>query len=128
MPDRFRGTSMDARLFRPFAVSRATPACRERVQHLSGVYGRRSSYGSPSAQRNQALRRHLFPRDRGDRARARSRGAIAMMGAIQKAVDALAQLSDAEWLELKHAEDRRRSDQRTIRDLSRELRDREPAR
>jgi len=51
-----------------------------------------------------------------------------MMGAIQKAVDALAQLSDAEWLELKHAEDRRRSDQRTIRDLSRELRDREPAR
>ena len=48
---------------------------------------------------------------------------------------ALAQLSDAEWLQLKYAEDRRRAEQRSIRDLSqhyRELRDRkitpEPAR
>jgi len=53
-----------------------------------------------------------------------------MMDAIQKAAEALAQLSDAEWTQLKCAEDRRRADQRTIRDLSRELRNRrtEPAR
>jgi hypothetical protein len=49
---------------------------------------------------------------------------------IEKAAAALAQLSDAAWLELKCAEDRRRSEQKVIRDLSRELRDRkmEPAR
>ena len=55
-----------------------------------------------------------------------------MMDAIEKAAQALAQLSDAEWMRVKCDEDRRRSDQRTIRDLSRELRDRkldrEPAR
>jgi hypothetical protein len=56
-----------------------------------------------------------------------------MMDAIQKAAQALAQLSDAEWLRVKRDEDRRRADQHTIRDLSkrhRELRDRkmEPAR
>jgi hypothetical protein len=55
--------------------------------------------------------------------------------AIKKAAEALAQLSDAEWLRVKDAEDRRRAEQRSIRDLSqhyRELRDRkitpEPAR
>jgi len=40
------------------------------------------------------------------------------------AAQALAQLSDAEWLQVKCDEDRRRADQRTIRGLSRELRDR----
>jgi hypothetical protein len=50
--------------------------------------------------------------------------------AIEKAAQALAQLSDAEWTRVKSTEDRRRTQQRTIRDLSRELRDRktEPAR
>ena len=47
-----------------------------------------------------------------------------MMDAIQKATEALATLSDAEWLELKSAEDRRRSEQHTICDLSHKLRDR----
>jgi hypothetical protein len=47
-----------------------------------------------------------------------------MMDAIQKAAEALAQLSDAEWLQIKCAEDQRRSDQRTIRDLAKELRGR----
>jgi len=47
-----------------------------------------------------------------------------MMDAIQKAAQALAQLSDAEWEQLKSDEDRRRADQRTIRDLAKELRDR----
>ena len=51
-----------------------------------------------------------------------------MMDAIEKAAQALAQLSDAEWLRVKRDEDRRRADQRVIRDLSRELRDREPTR
>jgi len=47
---------------------------------------------------------------------------------IEQAAQALAQLSDAEWMQLKSAEERRRADQHTIRDLSRELRDRKPAR
>jgi hypothetical protein len=56
-----------------------------------------------------------------------------MMDAIQKAAKALAKLSDAEWEQVKDAEDRRRADQRNIRSLSkryRELRklDPEPAR
>jgi len=49
----------------------------------------------------------------------------------RKLTQALAQLSDAEWEQVKDAEDRRRADQRIIRNLSkrhRELRDREPAR
>jgi hypothetical protein len=46
------------------------------------------------------------------------------MDAIQKAAKTLAQLSDAEWLQVKSAEDRRRADQHVIRDLARELRDR----
>jgi len=46
----------------------------------------------------------------------------------EKAAKELAQLSDAEWLQVKDAEDRRRADQHRIRDLSRELRNREPAR
>jgi hypothetical protein len=50
------------------------------------------------------------------------------MTASQLAAQALAQLSDAEWLRVKRDEDRRRADQRVIRDLSRELRDREPTR
>jgi hypothetical protein len=55
-----------------------------------------------------------------------------MMGAIREATKALRQLSDADWERVKHAEDQRRAQQRTVRDLSRELRDRkinpEPAR
>jgi hypothetical protein len=50
---------------------------------------------------------------------------------IESAAKALAKLSDAEWLQVKRDEERRRADQRIIRDLSsryRELRDREPAR
>jgi len=63
---------------------------------------------------------------------ASSEKAAAMMDAIQKAAKALAQLSDAEWMQVKRAENLRRVDQRIIRDLSqqhRELRDRkmEPA-
>jgi hypothetical protein len=57
-----------------------------------------------------------------------------MTDAVQKAAEALAQLSDREWAQVKCDEDRRRNatEQRTIRDLSkryRELRDRkmEPA-
>jgi hypothetical protein len=50
------GAPLDAGLFRPISVSRATPACRKRFQHLSGVHGQRSSGGGPSMQRNQALR------------------------------------------------------------------------
>jgi hypothetical protein len=51
----------------------------------------------------------------------------------REAAQALAQLSDAEWLQVKCAEDRRRAEQRNIRSLSkryRELRklDPEPAR
>ena len=46
----------------------------------------------------------------------------------EKAAKELAQLSDSEWLQVKDAEDRRRADQHRIRDLSRELRNREPAR
>jgi hypothetical protein len=52
-----------------------------------------------------------------------------MMDAIQKAAKALAELSDVEWTQVKCDEERRRSEQRSIRDLSRELRelrDREP--
>ena len=49
------------------------------------------------------------------------------MTASQLAAQALAQLSDAEWLRVKRDEDRRRADQRVIRDLSRELRDRKGA-
>jgi hypothetical protein len=50
---------------------------------------------------------------------------------IKKAAKALAQLSDAEWLQVKCDEERRRSEQRSIRDLSkryRQLRDQESAR
>jgi hypothetical protein len=50
-----------------------------------------------------------------------------MMDAIRKAAKALARLSDAEWAQVKCDEDRRRADQRVIRDLSRELRDRKIA-
>jgi len=46
------------------------------------------------------------------------------MTASQLAAEALAQLSDAEWARVKSAEDRRRADQRVIRDLSRERRNR----
>jgi len=46
------------------------------------------------------------------------------MNTIQKAAQALAQLSDAEWLQVKCDEDRRRAEQHTIRDLARKLRDR----
>ena len=49
----------------------------------------------------------------------------------RKLTQALAQLSDKEWLQVKDAEERRRADQRMIRDLAkelRELRDREPVR
>jgi hypothetical protein len=49
------------------------------------------------------------------------------MTASQLAAKALAQLSDREWTQVKHAEDRRRADQRIIQDLSRELRDRKGA-
>jgi hypothetical protein len=62
---------------------------------------------------------------------ASSEKAAAIMDAAQKAATVLAKLSDAEWLQVKCDEDRRRSQQREIRDLSRELRslrDREPAR
>jgi hypothetical protein len=56
-----------------------------------------------------------------------------MMDAIQKAAKALAQLSAAEWLQVKRDEDRRRADQRVIRNLSKRYRefrkiDPEPAR
>jgi len=47
-----------------------------------------------------------------------------MADAIQKAAQALRRLSDAEWVQVKDVEDRRRYDQQTIRDLSRELRNR----
>jgi hypothetical protein len=49
-----------------------------------------------------------------------------MMDAIEQAAKALAKLSDAEWLQAKRDEERRRAEQQTIRDLSkryRELRD-----
>jgi len=53
-----------------------------------------------------------------------------MSTAIENAAQSLSQLSDAEWMQLKSAEERRRADQRIIRDLSREFRDQktEPAR
>jgi hypothetical protein len=57
-------------------------------------------------------------------ARNKQLGGVQRITPIEKAARALAQLSDAEWLQIKCDEDRRRSDQRTIRDLSRELRDR----
>jgi len=41
-----------------------------------------------------------------------------MMDAIEQAAEALARLSDAEWLQLKSAEDHRRAQQQIIRDLS----------
>jgi hypothetical protein len=44
-------------------------------------------------------------------------------GRIEKAAKALVQLSDAEWARVKCAEERRRAQQRIIRDLSRELRE-----
>ena len=51
---------------------------------------------------------------------------------IEQAAKALAQLSDREWTRVKCDEERRRAQQRTIRDLSKELGDRkidpEPAR
>src|SRR5215468_1060838 len=56
-------------------------------------------------------------------------GAVAMMDAVQKAAQALAQLSDSEWMQVKCDEDRRRAEQHTIlAKRYRELRDREPAR
>ena len=42
----------------------------------------------------------------------------------RKLAQAFAELSDAEWIQVKRDEDSRRADQRAIRDLSRELRDR----
>jgi hypothetical protein len=47
-----------------------------------------------------------------------------MTDAIREATKSLAELSDAEWAQVKCNEDRRRAQQRAIRDLSRELRDR----
>jgi hypothetical protein len=58
----------------------------------------------------------------------------AMMNATQKATKALSELSDAEWLQVKCDEERRRApnvaaQQREIRDLSQKLRERRaPAR
>jgi len=46
----------------------------------------------------------------------------------EKAAKALAQLSDAEWTKVKRDEERRRAQMGVIRNLSREHRDREPAR
>ena len=47
----------------------------------------------------------------------------------EKAVKALARLSDTEWVHVKCAEERRRAQQRIIRDLSKQYRElREPAR
>lgn len=43
-----------------------------------------------------------------------------MMDAIN---EALARLSDGEWLQVKDAEDHRRAEQRDIRDLAKELRE-----
>jgi hypothetical protein len=61
--------------------------------------------------------------------RYRGRG---MSTPIEQAAKALAQLSDREWTRVKCDEERRRAQQRTIRDLSKELGDRkidpEPAR
>jgi hypothetical protein len=51
-----------------------------------------------------------------------------MMGAIQKAAEALAKLSDAEWMRLKCDEDRRRAQQLAIRDLSKQYRELREAR
>jgi len=72
---------------------------------------------------------------RHNRAHARPSGATlqprAIMNAIEKATQALAQLSDREWVQVKHDEERRRAQQQIIRDLAkrrRELRDREPTR
>src|SRR5262249_2243619 len=72
MFDRFRGAPLDAGLFRSVSISRATPACPERFQHLSGLHGQTSSNGSPSTQRNQALRRPLSPRDQDHRAKTKT--------------------------------------------------------
>ena len=44
------------------------------------------------------------------------------MTASQLAAKALAQLSDAEWAQIKCDEDSRRAGQHTIRDLAKELR------
>ena len=51
-----------------------------------------------------------------------------MMDAIQKAAKALVQLFNVEWAQVKCDEERRRAEQRIIRDLAKELRDRKPAR
>jgi hypothetical protein len=45
------------------------------------------------------------------------------MTAVEKAAEALAQLSDQEWLQLKRDEDHRRAEQRDVRDLAKELRE-----
>ena len=41
----------------------------------------------------------------------------------EKAAKALSKLSDAEWLQVKSDEDRRRADQHTIRDLAKRYRE-----
>ena len=45
------------------------------------------------------------------------------MTALQQAAKALAKLSDTEWMQVKCNEERRRAQQRTIRDLSRRYRE-----
>jgi len=45
------------------------------------------------------------------------------MDAIRKAIEALAELSNTEWLQVRDAEDRRRADQDTIRSLAKKLRE-----
>jgi len=46
-----------------------------------------------------------------------------MTADVTKAAKALAQLFDAEWLQVKRNEDRRRDDQHIIRDLSKRYRE-----
>jgi hypothetical protein len=55
-----------------------------------------------------------------------SEKAGATMNAIEKAAKALARLSDSEWARVKDAEDRRRLDQHTIRDLAQRYRELHP--
>jgi len=43
-----------------------------------------------------------------------------LLGAVQRG---LAQLSDAEWMQVKSAEDRRRAEQHSIRDLAKRYRE-----
>jgi len=50
-------------------------------------------------------------------------GAASQLSAIEKAAKALAQLSDAEWVQVKRDEERRRAQQRTVRDLGKRYRE-----